>query len=313
MRLNIRLVPPVFGLLICVQLVRAAGFTFSNGTYTTFNFPDDIATEPFAINDSGQIVGDYFSGIMFAGGFVYTDGVFDRLFPNPLSPFLRPRGINNVGQIVGGYVDNLGHAHAFLDTNGTFTTFDFFSAALQPIGINDAGQIASGGTLYTNGVLKPLPFNATGINDAGQIVGQRTDVGVSHGILDTNDVITTIDVPGSFSTVAMGINTIGQIVGYYLTLGTDNVFHEHGFLDINGVFITIDFPGAFNTMAWGINDAGEVVGIDFTPPQPNPIPEPGSFVLVACGLIGLIGMINLKARYAGQQSADLQTVLWLVP
>jgi hypothetical protein len=68
--------------------------------------------------------------------------------------------------------------------------------------------------------------------------------------------LTTIDVPGASGTVASGINSAGQVVGYYL----DDYVYVHGFLESGGSFTTIDVPGASSTVATGINSAGQVVG-----------------------------------------------------
>src|SRR6266446_696148 len=73
-------------------------------------------------------------------------------------------------------------------------------------------------------------------------------------------IFTQIDVPGAFSTAALGINNAGQIVGSF----NQGV---HGFLDAGGSFTQIDvpfpfcrFPGACFTEASGINNAGQIVG-----------------------------------------------------
>jgi hypothetical protein len=67
---------------------------------------------------------------------------------------------------------------------------------------------------------------------------------------------TTIDYPGATYTLALGINTAGDIVGAY----TDPTFRYHGFLLSQGIFTTIDAPGSAGTYATGINDNGEIVG-----------------------------------------------------
>jgi probable HAF family extracellular repeat protein len=61
---------------------------------------------------------------------------------------------------------------------------------------------------------------------------------------------TSINVPGSTSTNAFGINNTGQIVGAY----TDST-GTHGFLDTNGVFTTLPF------VPTGINNVGQIVGL----------------------------------------------------
>ena len=63
---------------------------------------------------------------------------------------------------------------------------------------------------------------------------------------------TTLDVPGSVTTAALGINDTGRIVGYYEAGGT------HGFLLSGGVYTTLNVPDATVTVASGINDAGQI-------------------------------------------------------
>jgi probable HAF family extracellular repeat protein len=48
---------------------------------------------------------------------------------------------------------------------------------------------------------------------------------------------TSIDPPASTSTIAYGVNTSGQVVGYY----TNNTSGMHGFLMSAGAFSAIDF------------------------------------------------------------------------
>jgi len=67
---------------------------------------------------------------------------------------------------------------------------------------------------------------------------------------------TQIDVPGSITTEAVGINTQGDIVGFYAD--SNNIFHA--FLLSGGVYTTFDYPGAAGTDATAINDLGQIVG-----------------------------------------------------
>jgi predicted membrane protein len=70
------------------------------------------------------------------------------------------------------------------------------------------------------------------------------------------------DPPGSVSTVAIAINSSGQIAGYY----EDSASTVHGFLrDTSGSITTFDVPGAATGNGTGtgtqaLNDAGEIVG-----------------------------------------------------
>jgi uncharacterized membrane protein len=67
--------------------------------------------------------------------------------------------------------------------------------------------------------------------------------------------VSVIDMPGSRSTVASGIDILGRVVGYYVDdAGT------HGFLLDGVAYSTISYPGARWTAAHGINMAGQIVG-----------------------------------------------------
>ena len=106
-----------------------------------------------------------------------------------------------------------------------FTTFDVPSAVFTlGMGINNAGQIVGNfvepntpayqtyGFLLSGGTYSRLDRAATAnaINNAGDIVGADH---VNAGYLYRGGVYTTIGVPGARSTVALGINDLGQIVG----------------------------------------------------------------------------------------------------
>jgi uncharacterized membrane protein len=68
----------------------------------------------------------------------------------------------------------------------------------------------------------------------------------------------TIDFPGANSTVAEGIDTAGDIVGYFLDSGN----LTHGFLLSGGIYTQLDVTGTGNgTVAFGINDVGQIVGL----------------------------------------------------
>jgi hypothetical protein len=74
-----------------------------------------------------------------------------------------------------------------------------------------------------------------------------------------------INFPGASSTVASGINNVGEIVGFFTT-GVANcqfgstICKFHGFKLKNKVFTRIEIAGATNTRVLGVNDAGDVVG-----------------------------------------------------
>lgn len=67
---------------------------------------------------------------------------------------------------------------------------------------------------------------------------------------------TQIDYPGATQTRVLGINSAGEMVGFYV----DSLGDDHGFLLSGGEFTTIDVPGSNKTDADGINDVGQIVG-----------------------------------------------------
>src|SRR5438067_13935959 len=69
-------------------------------------------------------------------------------------------------------------------------------------------------------------------------------------------VFLNIDLPSNTGfTETFGINSSGQIVGYY-----ENP-QRHGFLYSGGTYTTLDVPMASLTEANGINDLGHIVGV----------------------------------------------------
>ena len=67
---------------------------------------------------------------------------------------------------------------------------------------------------------------------------------------------TAIDYPNATGTWAWGINSRGDIAGYYT--GADNI--NHGFLMNGGHYTAIDYPGSAVTLLHGVNPQGDVVG-----------------------------------------------------
>ena len=117
--------------------------------------------------------------------------------------------------------------------------------------------------VLTNSLFGPVQFtSANGINNQGEIVGSFTDAGGLHGFQRSSNgsTWTSFDTPGSSNapgfpsegTLPNGINSSGQIAGYYYDANS----FSHGFTDL----ITRDFPGATYSGAEGINSSGQFVG-----------------------------------------------------
>ena len=135
-----------------------------------------------------------------------------------------------------------------------------------------------------------LPLIAEGINNAGQVIGLGVSGETTYSLLYDQGTLTTIFAPGSYNTLAFGINNQSQIVGDYV----DQTNADYGFVYAQGRFMrlqvgylargindtgqivgyagsgfvydgstyrTLSVPGALNTDARSINNAGEIVGL----------------------------------------------------
>ena len=254
------------------RIIAMIGAVF--GALFLFTFPGGA----FATNYIFTSIPDPFNGTLSGNGTPLVDG----------NTYVR--GINGNGQIVG-FADANNGAHGgfegFIESPysspGNFTGINApgccsgGNSDTQLSGINNKGQIvgsASGG----NGMAPSSPFlysggnytfiiggnsTANGINDHGQIVGRAGGPGVPFGgYLYTNGTFTHISDPlaAPRSTIPMGINGNGQIVGvYYGSSGT-----AHGFYDTNTshpTFTQINDPLAtLGTDPRGINNRGQIVG-----------------------------------------------------
>jgi hypothetical protein len=126
-----------------------------------------------------------------------------------------------------------------------------------------------------------------------------------------NFTFTTITDPNALAgqTYVTGINNAGQIVGYYLSLGSGNVEVANGFVDTNGVFTTITDPnGIGNTYVTGINDLGQIAGY-YAIPNDDHVSEGfvdtnGSFTDIGVVGLGGVGGINDAGQIAGSYANE---------
>ena len=79
---------------------------------------------------------------------------------------------------------------------------------------------------------------------------------LTPGAVCAADAISTIDYPDAVLTIANGINSQGDIVGWYQDTGGKT----HGFFLGIGGFVSIDYPQATYTDTWAINSAGDMAG-----------------------------------------------------
>jgi uncharacterized membrane protein len=125
--------------------VTTQGFVYSNGVVNSeFNFPGAVATNPYAINDSGEIVGSWTDSVGFVHGFYWTAKVGFTSFDVPKTTHTIPTAVNASGVIVGDFATRKQTASSgfMLDAAGVLTIINVPNArSTQAYGINSQGTI----------------------------------------------------------------------------------------------------------------------------------------------------------------------------
>ncbi|MGH9793669.1 MAG: hypothetical protein ACRD5G_02760 [Candidatus Acidiferrales bacterium] len=264
-------------LLLIAALVAPA---IAGAQVQTLDFPGGSATFANDINDAGQMVGTYFDANGVSHGFLYEPWKVEPFTPinYPGADWTEVSGINRQGDIVGFYGHNTeSFFHGFVRTaSGTFTSFDREGRwNTMPQAIAASGLIvgcihnpgAMFGWLRQNGAFASETRGDgwtgdamyTSVNDAGTLVGwQRSRSASAPGI--TSFLImgtgrTDFEYPGASRTQAWGLNSGGDVVGWYGPAAS-----SRGFLLRGGQFVQIHVPDAVWTRAFGINADGDIVG-----------------------------------------------------
>jgi probable HAF family extracellular repeat protein len=239
----------------------------------------------FAINSSGEIVGESTVASPYTHAFVYANGMMTDLGTFPFGHNSSARAVNGGGQIAGFSDHGNGYYHAFLYSGGVMKDLGTLPGGLSSdgLGINLAGQVVGGSDasttdptshafLYSGGVMKDLnslisPTSgwflgvAREINDLGQITGGGSVGGQNHGFLFNNGALTDLTLPGGTGSNGVAINAGGQVTGNSYT-STNRV---HAILYSNSVVSDLNSliaPGSGweLTNGLGINDLGQIAG-----------------------------------------------------
>jgi probable HAF family extracellular repeat protein len=198
--------------------------------------------------------------------------------PTPEVTHSQAFGISENGMVAGWA---LGVGAVLWDQNGMLVDLghpggDF---AVEARAVNDAGQVACVGEgspqtyqsfFWENGIWTPigslpgLPDSIVDdIDSAGRIVGRSLVVGPGEPdrafLWDAGD-FTELGTLGE-SSIAFGINDVGQIVGTSLAELPRGELGWRGFLWEDGEMTALDpLPDDVATEAFDVNDAGDVVG-----------------------------------------------------
>jgi hypothetical protein len=217
---------------------------YGQANYVNENFPGSVQTQVTGLNNKGDTVGFWANAKNSDRDFVEWNGVFTS-YDNPKTPHIAGSvnqllGINDAGTAVGFYNDRAGNSHAYTlnQATGAFTALKMVpGVSTVATGINDTGDIVGIATsaskvtsswLIHAGHLTSYQFpggsdtQAFGVNSKDQIVGTYLDGGgVMHGFVLSSPLgpkshWQSIDDPnGVGSTTVNGINTAGDLVGFY--------------------------------------------------------------------------------------------------
>jgi probable HAF family extracellular repeat protein len=248
--------------------VATHAFLLRDGQFTAFDVPGATITQAKCINAREEIVGYFFDADFNLHGFYFYRRHF-KTIDIPFSSETRAEGINDAGAISGEYVDQDGNEHGYLLHEDKFETFDVpnsFSTDIWMV-TNDgwfAGDFSDPVTVLAylrtrRGNYLTLAYPgaaadaARSINDRHEVVGRWDDHSVPpvelfcttqcHGFYWSDGEFQSIDVPGATSTVALGINNRGQIVGRFV----DSAGNDHGFVTKQGARNIL--PGNQNGLA----------------------------------------------------------------
>lgn len=210
-------------------------FLWENGVMTDL-FPEPAHSVANAINDAGQVVGQY----NLNRPFIWQNGGFIELgsFGGGNS-WGYALDINNAGQVVGSSPVNNGSE-----------------------GLSQHAFLWEGGVMIDLGALPGLPDSrAHAINELGQVVGfssffdpDTTDE-IFESFLWEDGVMIDLGVPGDLNR-AHDINDSGQIVGWS---SSGAYIYEDGVVTNLNTLLPAG-SGVSISVATGINNAGQIVG-----------------------------------------------------
>jgi hypothetical protein len=229
------------GLNIIASSGCTAGYLLTGNNFRKFIYPPGaLESCVLAINDSGEMLGDYSTDGQTLHAFSLVGNVFTNIPDYPGSVDRLASGVDNFGNIVGLYTDVPGVSHGFVYSNGTFTSID----------VPGATDTFLNATSPDGAIL------------AGSYYGSD---GHDHGFVLHSGVFITVDYPGAVDTEILGVNDSGDYVGNWGN-GTlvQDYLEYNGFFFKGGTYTPLTLPWAGVSVTWptGLNDTNQIAGAD---------------------------------------------------
>lgn len=293
-------------LLTMISLALPAAGPSSVSHFKNVNAPGASQTDPFAINDSSVIAGDFVDsgGVqhgMILKGKTLTGVDNPDCTTTPGTGAIALYGINSKETVVGWCTSTkTGFDIAFSYFKGKFVNIAYpESISTLAQGINDKGQIV--GTYFDSNdvehgfLLSKRKYtnldvpggytnsDAWAINDSGLItIFALNSGGTRDSFLFNGTTYLPIDVPGEAESFVAGIDKFGDRV--YTVVDSSNNLHGAFFLNVNGGSYTVfdDPKGVGATQAFGLNDKLRIVGYYEPNVGPSDAVSQGYSVLGCC-------------------------------
>ena len=232
-----------------VFLYSNGAMTDLNVTSPATSFPTGVNDSSAVVG--GAVKADLLAGTASAAPFIYDNGALASA-PSQIASAL-PLAVNNAGQVVATSLQvvsssslNLNFlidSHAFLYQLPAGTPSELAvpgGGSAAGFGMNASGEIVGAGVAQSGSAVTPLLWQnstpqtlpllsgypnaiATSVNDSGVAAGLAFDIdftklaanGTSHAVLFDNGKVTDLGVlSGSASSMALGINDSGTVVGF---------------------------------------------------------------------------------------------------
>jgi len=214
----------VVGRVIKASGAPESGFVWRDGVMNDLGFPSDYSVTPRAINNNGQIVGEFCAPSSWGGcvprGFVWQNGSYTQL---PCQAVAVDN--NDAGQVL----------------------------ALNLSSCPPAQPNYPKGMLWDNDAVTDLDFNPVAINNDGKVVGVKYLANSHTFVLWQNGTTSNLDI----QFYPMKINDLGEIVGRTEASPETAMFWKDGLSTELSSFKKDQRIGAF-----ALNNTGQVVGYD---------------------------------------------------
>lgn len=292
-------------------------FVYNNGNGADGGF-FPLGFSPTGLTDSGAVTGQFLlqvslglQGASYLQGFFYNgSGWFgiENPFANDAASSV---GMSSSGALVGNAMTPAGTSHAIVWQNdGSWVDLNSLAGGFSNVSAtsaNASGQVtgsADGKAFISNGTTltrlnDPSSLSSAGnaISADGRIAGSRVVIGGAERafVTDSLGTITDLGTLGGLNSSALGVNALGQVVGWTLNGSSQQVafLYSNGVMtDLNSLLtvsgewiiqsaIAINQSGII--LATAVNGLGDYRVVLLTPEVPEP--ATALYCLVGIGML----------------------------